>query len=74
MNNEFVNAQGVRDATKRLAQIENTDLTDAEAVQSTMNLDANAVKKVETLQSRERARFGGSSSVVRGTLSRNSGA
>jgi hypothetical protein len=73
LNSEMVNARAVRDSTRRLAQIENTDLTDSEAVGASMNLDANAAKKVDTLQSRERARFGGSSSTVKGTLSRNRG-
>jgi hypothetical protein len=74
LNSQMVDSQAMRDATKRLAQIENSDLTDDEAVGSSMNLDANAVKKTTGLQSRERARFSGSSSTVKGTLSRNSGA
>jgi len=74
LRNQFVDAAQVRDATKRLAAIENTDLTDDESVQASLALDAEAQKKVTGLQSRERARFGGSSATVKGTLSRNLGA
>lgn len=70
---DLVNAQTMRNATARLAQIEGSTLSDDTAVQASLGLDAAAQKKVGTLQSRERARFGGSSAVVKGTLSRNSG-
>ena len=51
----------LRDATKRLAQIEKSDLSDTESLTASMGADATAQKKVRGLQSRERARFSGSS-------------
>lgn len=60
----------VNDSTQRLAFIDKENLTADEAVQSTLGLSADAQKKVNTLQSRERARFSGSSAVRTGSLSR----
>ncbi len=71
---DLVSAQSMRDATARLAAIENTDLSDDVAVQASMGLDADAQKRVGTLQSRERARFSGTSATTKGTLGRNIGA
>ena len=70
---DLVGAETMRNATSRLAQLEGSTLSDDTAVQASLGLDAAAQKKVGTLQSRERARFGGSSATVKGTLSRNSG-
>ena len=61
IGNDLTQAALVRDATARLAAIDNTTLTDDEAVAAATGIDKNAIKKVDTLQSRERARFGGSS-------------
>jgi len=63
----------VRDATARLATIEQGALSDDEAISSTLGLDAESEKKVKGLQSRERARFGGSSGFATGSLSRSDG-
>ena len=61
LNTRIQQGTALRDATKRLAQIEKSDLSDTEAFTSASNVDAKAKKKVEGLQSRERARFSGSS-------------
>lgn len=66
-------AQQVADATKRLANIESTDLADSEILKSEFDLDQNASKKIKDLQSRERARFAGSSSMGKGSLARTTG-
>lgn len=73
LSTQFTNAAVVRDATKRLANIESSDITDSEIVQSQMDLDAEAKKKVAGLQSRERARFGGTSGMSSSGLSRSAG-
>ena len=70
---EFTGAAAMRDATARLASLEGSNLTDSEAVLSSMDLDAEAKKKTRGLQSRERARFGGSSGVTSGSLATNRG-
>lgn len=49
------------------------DLTDADVVEQQFGLDAEAGRKVKKLQSRERARFTGSSGAFAGTLSDSSG-
>lgn len=74
LSGRLQDAYAVKDATARLAQIEGSSLADDTIVQSTLGLDANAQKRVSTLQSRERARFSGTSGVNSGTLSRSSGA
>lgn len=71
LTSDIQNSRTVNDATQRLAFIDNENLSADEVVQSTMGLDAEAAKKVGTLQSRERARFSGSSAVRTGSLSRN---
>ena len=71
---DMVNASLLRDNAVKLASIEGSTLSDDTAVQASLNLDAAARKKVDTLQSRERARFGGSSAFGKGSLSRNNGA
>lgn len=60
-------------ATERLAEIEQGTLTAEETALGQLGLDVTAQEKVKTLQSRERARFGGSSAITRGTLSRAQG-
>ena len=67
---DLTRARDVRDATRRLAEIEGTALTDSQVIQSEMNLEPGAQNRVRTLQSRERARFGGTSGVNTGSLSR----
>jgi hypothetical protein len=68
---QFTKAATLRDATERLAGIEDTTLTDSEVLESSMDLDADAKKKVKGLQSRERARFGGSSGITSSSLATN---
>ena len=70
LTTDLTRARDVRDATRRLAEIEGTALTDSQVIQSEMNLEPGAQNRVRTLQSRERARFGGTSGVNTGTLSR----
>ncbi|MCH1579724.1 MAG: hypothetical protein L7S55_03390 [Luminiphilus sp.] len=69
----FTQAAAVRDATARLASLEGSNLTDSEATLSSMDLDAEAKKKVKGLQSRERARFGGSSGISSSSLRTSNG-
>ena len=69
LSRSLVDALAVRDSTGRLAQIEQGVLTDDESVQASMQLDADAQKKVRGLQSRERARFSGSGGFTTGSLS-----
>lgn len=66
-------ARQVADATKRLANLEDTSLTDSDILRSEFDLDPNARQKIKTLQSRERARFSGTGAVGRDTLSRSTG-
>lgn len=66
-------ARQVADATKRLANLESTDLTDSEILRSEFDLDTGAQKRIRGLQSRERARFSGRSAVTGETLSRSTG-
>lgn len=61
-------SQIVRDATKRLADIDKDTLTDSEVVRSQIGNDATAQTKVKKLQSRERARFSGTSGVTTTSL------
>lgn len=70
---QMSNAAEVKSSTKRLADIESTDLTDSEIVRSEYQIDRNAQKKIKTLQSRERARFGGSTAIGQDTLMRGTG-
>lgn len=63
-------ARAVRDSTSRLASIEGGSLSDSEALLASNNLDQDAREKVSGLQSRERARFGGSSGVSSKSLKR----
>jgi len=55
--------------TKRLAQIEQSALSDEDVALSTLDLDATAKQRVEGLKSRERARFGGSGAFTSSALS-----
>ncbi len=73
LSSDLAKTREIRDATVRLAELENSTLTDSEIAQSTFDTDPNATKKVNALQSRERARFGGSGSVTTGSLSRQRG-
>jgi hypothetical protein len=60
----------VQKATGRLAQLEKGTLTAEETALAELDLDAAAKQKVRGLQSRERARFGGTSGITAGSLSR----
>ena len=73
LSSDLTQAATVRDATVRLAKIEGSALTDSDVVSSQMNLDPTAQRRVRGLQSRERARFSGSSGVNTGSLSSNRG-
>jgi hypothetical protein len=66
-------ARTIADATKRLASIDQIDLSNDEIVDTAFGTDAGAEKKVKGLQSRERARFGGSGAFGRGSLGRGGG-
>jgi hypothetical protein len=70
---EFARAAVVRNATSRLADIEDSNLTDSEVLLSEMDLDTNAIQRVQGLRSRERARFGGSSGLSSASLANNRG-
>ena len=63
------------DLAKNVRKLKNMDqdidITDADVVEQQFGLDDEAGRKVRTLQSRERARFGGSSGAFSGTLSSN---
>ena len=62
---------GIQRSTARLAQLEQGNLTAEETALSTLQLDEEAQRKVRGLQSRERARFGGTSGITSGTLGRS---
>lgn len=70
---ELTSIASTRNATSRLADLEKSVLSDDEVALAEMDLDAAAKQKVRGLQSRERARFSGSSAVNSGTLSRRGG-
>lgn len=57
-------AREVRDATSRLAEIERGILTDEEVVEAGAGTSPGAGQRIRTLQSRERARFGGTAGVA----------
>lgn len=56
--------------TSKLAGIEGTSLSAEESLSTTLGTDALATEKVKGLQSRERARFSGSSAIQQKTLRR----
>ena len=60
----------VQRSTGRLAEIEGGMLTAEETALGTLDLEASAAQRVRGLQSRERARFGGTSGITTGSLSR----
>jgi hypothetical protein len=67
---DVMGAREVRDATRRLAEIERTTLTDDETLTAQAGVDFEASERIRTLQSRERARFGGSGAFDSRSLSR----
>jgi hypothetical protein len=69
----FSQAAVLRDATERLASIEESDISDSEIVQSQFGINDGAMKKVKGLQSRERARFAGGSGITSSSLATNTG-
>lgn len=73
LNLQLQDAKSINDATQRLAFIDNEDLTTDEVVGSSFGVNADAKKKVGKLQSRERARFSGSSAFGTGSLGRGTG-
>lgn len=60
----------IQKATRRLADIEKTTLTEEETALSRLDLDQEAREKVRGLQSRERARFSGRSAIKSAALKR----
>jgi hypothetical protein len=56
-------AREIRDATRRLAEIEQSTLRDEEVLEARAGTDVGAAERIRTLQSRERARFGGSTAI-----------
>lgn len=73
LQQQLAQAREVRDATTRLANIEQTALSDEDVVLAGADVDLDAQKKIRTLQSRERARFGGSSGLTTRSLAGGSG-
>jgi len=67
---ELTQIADVQRSTKRLADIEKGLLSAEESALSTLDLDIEAKEKVRGLQSRERARFGGTSALTSASLSR----
>ena len=61
---------GVQRSTERLAKLEGGTLTAEETALGQLELDEAAQRRVRGLQSRERARFGGTSGITSGTLGR----
>ena len=59
----------IQRTTQRLAEIEGGELSAETSALSALNLDREARERVRTLQSRERARFGGRSGITTGSLS-----
>ena len=73
LNPQLSQAADVYRNTVRLAQIEQSDLSTEDALQNEFQLSPDATAKVKGLQSRERARFSGTSGISSGSLSRTSG-
>ena len=69
LGNRIDQGVDIRDATARLADLEGSDLTDSEALLAFSGSSAESTKKVKQLQSRERARFGGSAGIGAQALS-----
>jgi len=63
----------IQRSTQRLAEIEQGELSAETSALSALNLDEGARRRVRTLQSRERARFGGRSAITTGSLSEGPG-
>ena len=73
LQGQLKNAADMAMSTKRLADIDQTSLTDSEIAQNEFNLSTDASQKIKKLQSSERAKFGGTSGIQTGSLSNNSG-
>jgi hypothetical protein len=67
---DVAEAREIRDATRRLAEIERGTLQDIEVLEAQAGTDVAAGERIRGLQSRERARFGGSTAVGATTLTR----
>jgi len=63
----------VQRATGRLASLERSVLSDEETALAELDLDIEAKEKIKGLQSRERARFGGTSGMSSRSLARRGG-
>lgn len=61
---DLAQAREVRDATRRLAEIERGILTDEDVVEAGAGTAPGAGERIRTLQSRERARFSGTAGVA----------
>jgi hypothetical protein len=73
LQQQLAQAREVRDATTRLADIEKTTLTDEDVLLAGADVDLDAQRRIRTLQSRERARFGGTSGLSTRSLATGSG-
>lgn len=67
---QLTDIAAVQRSTKRLAKLEGGELTAEETALGQLGLEEAAQRRVKGLQSRERARFGGTSGITTGTLSR----
>jgi len=63
----------IQRSTQRLAEIEQGELSAETSALAALDLDEGARRRVRTLQSRERARFGGRSAITTGSLSEGPG-
>ena len=63
----------IQRSTQRLAEIEQGELSAETSALAALDLDREARERVRTLQSRERARFGGRSAITTGSLSEGPG-
>lgn len=66
---QFSNIGDLARSTQRLSAIDNEDVSNQDVVRGEFGIDASADQKVRRLQSRERARFMGSSAQSRSTFS-----
>lgn len=73
LTGQLKNAADMAMSTKRLADIDQTSLTDSEIALNEFNLSNDAGQKIKKLQSSERAKFSGTSGIQTGSLSNNSG-
>ena len=66
---QLTNIADIQRSTQRLAEIEQGTLSAETSALAALDLDREARERVRTLQSRERARFGGRAGITTGSLS-----